>query len=396
VISGKREAGRGKWGRLRPPASGCRLLVALVLACSSLFPLPSSLLFGQLPARLADREFWQLIGDLSEPPGYFDSDNLLSNEGTYQYVLAPLGRAARTGSVYVGVGPEQNFTYMVALQPKMAFIIDVRRGNLLEHLVYKALFELSADRADFVSRLFSRARPPGLDTTAAVGALFRAYAAVVPDEALYRRNLAAVTNRLVTVHGFALSPDDLKGIEYIYGAFFSAGPELDYNYPNPSRGGFARGGSRPSYADLMTANDGHGVPRGYLASETSYRSVKALEEKNLVVPVVGDFGGPQAVRAVGAYVRDHNATVGAFYTSNVEQYLFRQGDAWSRFYSSIATLPLDSSSTFIRAVFNSGGVRVPGIIGSGSVTLICPMTELVAAWRDGRVRSYYDVVQMSR
>jgi hypothetical protein len=396
VNGGKREEGRGKRGRHLPLASGYRLLVALVFVCSSLFPLPASRLFGQLPSRLADREFWQLIGDLSEPPGYFDSDNLLSNEGTYQYVLATLSRSARTGSVYVGVGPEQNFTYIVALQPRIAFIIDVRRGNLLEHLVYKALFELAADRADFVSRLFSRPRPPGLDTAATVGALFRAYAAVAPDEATYRRNLSAVTDRLVNVHGFPLSPDDLKGIEYIYGAFFSAGPDLDYNYPNPSRGGFARGGSRPSYADLMTANDGHGVPRGYLASEASYRSVKQLEEKNLVVPVVGDFGGPQAVRAVGAYLRDHNATVGAFYTSNVEQYLFRQGDAWSRFYSSVTTMPLDSGSTFIRAVFNSGGVRVPGIIGSGSVTLICPMVDLVAAYRDGRVRSYYDVVQMSR
>ena len=56
----------------------------------------------------------------------------------------------------MGVGPEQNFTYIVATKPSMAFIVDVRRGNLDLQLMYKALFELSADRAEFVSRLFSQ------------------------------------------------------------------------------------------------------------------------------------------------------------------------------------------------------------------------------------------------
>ena len=36
-----------------------------------------------LPARLTDEEFWKLIEDLSEPNGYFRSDNLLSNEMYY-------------------------------------------------------------------------------------------------------------------------------------------------------------------------------------------------------------------------------------------------------------------------------------------------------------------------
>ena len=63
--------------------------------------------------------------------------------------------------MYLGVGPEQNFTYIVALRPKLAFIVDIRRGNMNEHLLYKAFIELSADRADFLSRLFARPRPAG-------------------------------------------------------------------------------------------------------------------------------------------------------------------------------------------------------------------------------------------
>jgi hypothetical protein len=42
------------------------------------------------------------------------------------------------------------------VKPKIAFIVDIRRQNLIEHLMYKALFELSADRAEFISRLLSR------------------------------------------------------------------------------------------------------------------------------------------------------------------------------------------------------------------------------------------------
>ena len=72
----------------------------------------------------------------------------------------------KPGGVYLGVAPDQNFTYIVATAPRLAFIVDIRRGNLLQHLMYKAIFELSVDRAEFVSRLFSKRRPPGATTSA--------------------------------------------------------------------------------------------------------------------------------------------------------------------------------------------------------------------------------------
>ena len=117
---------------------------------------------GTLPESLSDRAFWGLVEHLSEPDGYFQSDNLVSNEHSYQWVVPALARLKRPNQVYLGVAPDQNFTYIAAVQPEMAFIVDIRRGNLLTHLMYKALFELSEDRADFVAFLFSRPRPPGL------------------------------------------------------------------------------------------------------------------------------------------------------------------------------------------------------------------------------------------
>ncbi|HTR79957.1 MAG TPA: hypothetical protein VMH39_17715, partial [Gemmatimonadaceae bacterium] len=285
-----------------------------------------------LPGRLTDQEFFAFINDVSEPNGTFPSDNLLSNELTYQQVIPTLLQRTRPGGVYLGVGPEQNFTYIAALQPRMAIIFDIRRGNLLLHLVYKSLIELSPDRAEFLSRMYSRPRPAGLDTASRVAALFSAIEPEALDTALFRRNRAAVIDHLTKDHGFALSPGDIDGIKYIYDAFCSAGPALDYNYPNIGRIG---GGYRPTYADLMLADDGHGVERSYLATEANYRVLRALELDNMLVPVVGNFAGPKAIVAVGAYLRAHHATATAFYTSNVEQYLFQQFDDWSKFYTNV-------------------------------------------------------------
>src|SRR5436309_8386694 len=131
-----------------------------------------------LPARLTDREFWRLSTEWSEPNGFFRSENLTSNELLFQHVLTDLAARTRPGDVYLGVGPEQNFTYIAAVKPSMAVIFDIRRGNMLLQLMYKSIFELSKDRADFVSMLFSKPRPAGLTTKSTVTEIFNAFANV--------------------------------------------------------------------------------------------------------------------------------------------------------------------------------------------------------------------------
>ena len=303
---------------------------------------------GSLTSRLADQQFWKLIEALSEPNGWFRSDNLLSNELRLQHVIPDLVRTTRQGRVYMGVGPEQNFTYIVALRPAMAFIVDVRRGNLQLHLMYKALFELSADRAEFVSRLFSKKRPAGLTPVSSGRDIMAAYWNVETDEALYRENTKAIQDHLARKHGFPLSAEDLDGILNVYHAFYWYGPSIMYS----STGGFG-GRYQPTYADLMAATDADGVPRSFLATEENFAFVRQLESNNLLVPVVGNFAGPKAIREVGRYLKEHGATVSAFYLSNVEQYLNQQG-LWRNFCANVATLPLDESSTFIRSVRNGG------------------------------------------
>src|SRR6266511_1442743 len=80
-----------------------------------------------LPVVLSDTEYWGLIEALSEPAGTFSlSDNLVSNEPG---IAENVRKLRPSGGVYLGVGPEQNFSYIARLRPAMAFIIDIRREN---------------------------------------------------------------------------------------------------------------------------------------------------------------------------------------------------------------------------------------------------------------------------
>src|SRR5213079_2396828 len=181
-----------------------------------------------IPASLSDQEFWALTDQLSEANGYFRSDNFLSNERGYQLIIQDLVDKIKPGGVYMGVGPEQNFTYIAALKPRMAFIVDIRRGNLDLQLMYKALFELSKDRADFVSLLFSRKRPEGLELESSVQEIFAAFGKTFSSEALYTENLKRIQDHLTKTHSFPLSANDLEGIEYVYHNFYRFGPNINY------------------------------------------------------------------------------------------------------------------------------------------------------------------------
>jgi hypothetical protein len=311
-----------------------------------------------IPAQLDDKEFWRISSEASETDGYFRSDNLLSNELGFQFVIPELLETTKTGRVYLGVGPEQNFTYIVALKPKMAFIIDIRRGNLDLQLVYKALFELSKDRADFVSRLFSRTRPEGLTARSTGDEIFTAVSRAGTSDALYRKNLAEIKSLLAEKHRFGLSDIDREGIDYVYNAFHQFGPGISYSSSGVGFGGM----NFPSYWDLMVATDQSGAFRSYLANEESFGFLKDLESKNLIVPVVGNFAGPKAIRAVGRYLKSIDATVSAFYLSNVEQYLY-QDRIWTEFCKNASTLPVDENSRFIRSV-RGGRYSNGGMLGS--------------------------------
>ena len=369
------------------------LLAAGSILCASVLALAGLRAAETLPSQLTDQEFWKLSSEFSEPDGFFRSDNLLSNEIWLQRVIPELTSTVKTPSVYMGVGPEQNFTYLVALRPRLAFIVDIRRGNMNLHLLYKAFIELSSDRADFLSRLFARPRPPNLTDKTPVEELLDAYELAAPSDTLYQRNLREATDHLVKDHKFALTPEDIEGLEYVYSAFYRAGPDLNYSFAGA---GFGGGFRFPTYATLMTETDGHGEHRSYLATEENFRILSEMEKHNAIVPLTGDFAGPKALRAIGKYLKSHDATVTAVYTSNVEQYLFQSDVNWRRYYANVAALPIDAKSTFIRSVSNRGYQPTGSGFGFRAQTRLCSIADLLKAYNRGQISGYYDVISMSK
>jgi hypothetical protein len=401
-----------------------------------LFLVPAFRAVETLPAQLSDSEFWGLVSDSSEDGGTFLSENFLSNERGFQYVIPPLLQKIESGGVYMGVGPEQNFTYVSAFHPKIAFVVDIRRQNMIQHLLYKAAFEMSANRAEFLSLLFSRKAPAALNADSTVDELFRAYAAVPMDPEYHQKNLQSVKDLLWKQHKFGLTAEDETSLEHVYDAIVKAGTTLGYSVSDPNLAGRVfttrifdattglssvtvlsptdlatqyqilhipdspndpevlvspprySVGTFPTYADLMTATDGSGVRRSYLASENNYKTVREMQQKNLIVPIVGDFAGPKAIQSVGKYLNDHNATVSIFYLSNVEQYL-TPTEKLKRFYENVATLPLNSSSSFIRSA-QATGVQ-PGIVQSYS----SPIRDVMDAVLDDSAKSFNDILRLS-
>ncbi len=301
-------------------------------------------------AALSDPEFWQIFSRMSESGGSFPSENFVSNEVWFQYPIPTLQKTVRPDAVYLGVGPEQNFTYIANLKPRLAIIFDIRRQNAMAHLMYKALFELSPTRADFVSRLFSRPLAARVAANARVDDLFAVTSAAARSDSAFAANQRAVFAQLVGKHRFVLTPGDSAGIEHLLDVFYEAGPDINYSY-RLGRPTFTQ--TYPTFGLLQTRTNADSVQMAFLASEDNYRVVRDMQVRNLIIPVVADFAGPTALRAVGDYLKERALTVQAFYLSNVEQYLFQNGVAGD-FYRNVAALPLDSTSTFIRSVPPNG------------------------------------------
>jgi len=345
-----------------------------------------------LPAQVTDAEFWKMVSDFSESGGTFGSDNWVSNERSYQDRLLELADGRQPASAYIGVGPEQNFTYILALKPRIAFIVDIRRQNMIEHLMYKALFELSSDRADFMSRLFSRRRPDGSGKSSTVDELIDGFAKEAPDPELFRNNLQAILDRLIKDHAFALTDNDQSSLQRVLQAFRDGGVNLSYAGLNVPSAIY------PSLGEILKITGKDGINRGFLATEENFQAIQDLQKKNLLIPIVGDFGGPHAIRSVAEYLKNHGATVSAFYTSNVEQYLF-QSAAWRDFYTNVATLPLTPASVFIRGCIRSAAGDLsasPGLpTTSRYETILFSIPDLVEAFKKGSVRAYADIVSVS-
>ncbi|HSO76306.1 MAG TPA: hypothetical protein VLU47_15850 [Blastocatellia bacterium] len=337
------------------------------------------------PESLSAAEFSRLSRDLSEEGGFFRSDNFTSNETAYLTVIEKLRNLGATGGAYIGVGPEQNFTYIAKLRPRIAFIVDIRRQAIIQHLMYKAIFHLAPNRIQFLSLLFSKpltkdAPSPNAtinDTLAYLGK-------ISADDLTYAANLRAIRKAIQEDFHFPLSESDLLSLEYVYKNFRTEGPDIAFRIEGSFSGYF------PSLQDLILQPDQHGKLGNFLASVEDYEFVRGMHRKNLIIPVVGNFGGTKALSAVGDYLRRNGFTVMAFYTSNVEQYLF-DDNLFGAFANNVRRLPINEKSLLIRSV--SQRYSHPAVlVGHRSTTFLQQMTVFLKDFDAGRYRSYRELI----
>jgi len=314
----------------------------------------------------------------------------------------------------------------------MAFIVDIRRENMILHLFYKALFALSDDRAEFLSRMLCKPLNRDLsylvrlfrgepawsqpDSESSVTDLIAYFEEVDPEIELFERNLLDIKSRLKT-YGINMM-NDMETVEVIYQAFFDR--QLDIRYDMDAPGDSTYG--LPNLRELILATTIDGENANFLANERAFAAIKNLHEKNLIIPLVGDFAGKKALRGISDYVRSHDATITIFYVSNVEQYLTtatyyevprstgsdefdlsryisdpssseeqesngRPVTTFSRYFDNVSSMPTDESSLFIRSYANDNIInmmshprRVGNLPFTSFVQSIARFTENVS-WR---------------
>ena len=304
------------------------------------------------------------IADLSEPGGYFDTDNLISNERSYLRVLPELARRNVRGGAYIGVGPDQNFSYIAEIRPSIAFIIDVRRDNMLLHLLFKALFAEARTRVEYLALLFGRATPDDVERWK--GAPIEQIASAVEQQPLrqpldvFRKHVDAT----VKSFGVPLSAADFGPIDRFHRRFIEEKFELRFHSTDRPPQLYY-----PTYRDLLLETDGERHQRNYLASENSFQFVKALQARDRVIPVIGNIAGPAAMAAVARAIAARGEQLSAFYASNVEFYLEREGN-YQRFVANLARMPRAPNSVLIRSIFGRG---------VGSVSELQPIAEVLPA-----------------
>jgi hypothetical protein len=330
-------------------------------------PLASAVAPAAAPSPSA---FGEQVSALSEPDGPFFSDNTISNETSYLQVAGPLAKLASPGGAYIGVGPEQSFTYIALTRPKLAFILDIRRQNMILHLLYKAIFEEATSRSHFVALLLGRphdaAGAPG--SAAGVDAVLAHAEKSAPDKAGFAAAHAVLRERVEQhIH---LDAEDKKTLELVHRTFLDHQLELRFELKQKS------GRRYPTLREILTGKDSEGKQSGFLANEEAFRFVQTMEKEGRIIPVVGDFAGDRAMPGIAAEIAKQHLTVSAFYVSNVEQYLFEPG-VWRRWTRNVAALPTDEKSLFIRAWLDQGKSHPQQLKGHRTATLLQSVSHFV-------------------
>jgi hypothetical protein len=338
------------------------------------------------PAKLlADEDFGNVLARLSENAGSFPSENYVTNETSLLHVARVLQDPKLHGRAYVGVGPEQSYTYLAMLEPSVAYIVDIRRGNFLEHMFFRGCFEAASTRREFLEALLMRrARASsGAEDARSFTALAASFRDVPADVTLRSDGVARTKALMDRLHVAHTAADD-KTIARVHEAFATHGLGIKYTMLGSQQ-------LYPSLGDNFAATDPESGATSFLGSEESYARARRLVVENRVLPVVGDFGGTHALRAVADDIRARGQELGVFYVSNVEQYLF-ESHTYGNFVASVRAMPHDDESRLVRVWFDAGKPHPAQRPGHRTTQLAIPASTFLARASTSPFRYYWEVV----
>ena len=328
---------------------------------------------------------------LSEPAGYFPSENVVSNELSYLHVLDAIRREGVSGGAYIGVGPDQNFSYIAAIRPEVAFMFDIRRDAMIEHQLFKAVFSMSRNRLEYLCVLLAKPVPANVaewkdsSITALVDFIDR-----TPASVEFAKSSELEIEDRARKFGIPLSDNDIGVLALYRAAFIRYGLDVQYSSLNGNSMG-----NMPGWRELLLEVDRAGNQLNYLAADSLFQVVKRMQAENRVIPVTGNAGGPFALRRLGDEIRARNLVVSAIYMSNVEQYLFRDA-SFAAFAENVKTLPRNEKSVMIRSLFSGGGTRGGwhplSVLGYNSTQILQSMDAFVTEYDAGRIRFYNDLL----
>ena len=322
-----------------------------------------------------------MVREMSEDGGFFSSDTFTSNETGYLHVLGELRRRSICGGAYLGTGPETNFTYIARIRPEIAFVVDIRRAAMIHQLMYKAIFHRARDRAEFLALLFSKPLPPaGTDAPGSLVALIDHVESAPTTRERFLDNLASIRSTIEDTFEIPLSSTDAESLERIYESFWRANLDI----------GYARGFA--SLKELLLETDLDGERGNFLVNEADYGFVRGLQEQNRVIPLVGDFAGSRALAGVADYLGEHHYTLSAFYTSNVEEYLF-QDRTFAKFADNVARFTNSDRAVFIRSLRAGWAERHPANIRRFSRTSqLAGIADFLQDYREGACSNYWKLI----
>ena len=322
-------------------------------------------------ARIEAHPFADAIRALSAAEtGPAGADNFVTNEDSFGRICGRIGREVPTG-VYLGVGPDQNLSYVAHARPSRAFVVDFRRKNMLVHLLHKALFTLADDRVGYLSRLMARRIDPSADDPIA--------AAEAAEFEPSRLGKAVDEVRSALDPLGLLNAADWPTLATIQARL--AGPGLSAR--------FLALPMYPTVGQLIRKPDADGRPAHYLATEPLYRVVRDIQRLDRIMPIVGDYGAPGGLDRLAGWLKERGEHVSLVYISDVEDFLLR-GGRFGPYVDNLNSLPIAEGAmiarTSTRSIDHPARAR-----GDSSTTILASLPRFLDAAKAGRIRRPADL-----